>query len=31
MDMIYGAGLTKKPTKNAIDKHFDYQWLMKHR
>lgn len=29
MDIIYGVGLTKKPTKSAIAKHFDYQWLMK--
>jgi sulfonate transport system substrate-binding protein len=29
MDIVYDAGLTQKPTKSAIAKHFDYQWLMK--
>jgi len=27
LDMIYEAGLTKRPTKNAIKEHFDYRWL----
>jgi ABC-type nitrate/sulfonate/bicarbonate transport system substrate-binding protein len=28
MDMIFNAGLTKRPTKNAVAEHFDYRWLM---
>jgi ABC-type nitrate/sulfonate/bicarbonate transport system substrate-binding protein len=27
LDMIYEAGLSKRPTKNAINEHFDYRWL----
>jgi ABC-type nitrate/sulfonate/bicarbonate transport system substrate-binding protein len=28
LDMIFKAGLTKRSTKNAINEHFDYHWLM---
>jgi len=28
LDMIYQAGLTKQPTKQAIAEHFDYKYLM---
>jgi ABC-type nitrate/sulfonate/bicarbonate transport system substrate-binding protein len=28
LDMIFGAGLTKRSTRNAVNEHFDYRWLM---
>ena len=28
LDMIYKAGLTKRPTVIAVGEHFDYRWLM---
>ena len=27
LDMIFNAGLSKRPTKNVINEHFDYHWL----
>jgi len=29
LDMIFEAGLTKRPTKNVVAEHFDYQYLIK--